>query len=117
MLLLEEEQALAEAIQSARVVQEFLWGKPNDSWGLEEWKRMFRKRVVKLEEVQRDNPHAEVELKKRLLQLAALSIALLGVIEHCGVPWEAAPGSPPSNLPQYADPFEDYPQYADPFED
>jgi F420-0:gamma-glutamyl ligase-like protein len=71
------------------------------------WKRMFRKRVVKLEEIRRDNPHAAVELKKRLLQQAALSLALIAIIEETGVPWEAVPGASPSNLPQYADPFGD----------
>ena len=28
-------------IRQTRNIQEFLWGKLNISWGLEEWKRMF----------------------------------------------------------------------------
>lgn len=48
---------------------------------------MLRKRVVKLDEVQRDNPHAKVELRKRLLQLAALSVALLAMIS----PYDSQP--------------------------
>jgi hypothetical protein len=98
----EECLALEEAIKAARRVQTFLWGEANGSWGLEEWLRMFRKRVAKLEEVKRDNPHAAIELKKRLLQTAALSVALCGIIDKEGVPWDAAPEAPPSNLPQFA---------------
>ena len=63
---------------------------------------MFRKRLAKLEAVQRENPHAAVEIKKRLLQTAALSVALIGIIDRDGVPWEAAPDAPPSNLPEFA---------------
>jgi hypothetical protein len=100
----EETKAVCEAIEAARQVQTFLWGEANGEWGLEEWLRMFRKRVAKLEEVSRDNPHAAVELKKRLLQTAALSVALMGIIDRDGVPWDAAPGSPPSNLPDHATP-------------
>ena len=98
----EERKAVEEAIVAARQVQTFLWGEANGEWGLEEWLRMFRKRVAKLEEVKPDNPHAGVELRKRLLQTAALSVALIGIIDRDGVPWEAAPGAPPSNLPEFA---------------
>ena len=97
----EEAEAVHEAIAAARQVQTFLWGEANGSWGLEEWLRMFRKRVAKLEEVQRENPHAAVELRKRLLQTAALSVALIGIIDRDGVPWDAAPDAPPSNLAEY----------------
>ena len=58
---------------------------------------------AKLEEVQRDNPHAAVELRKRLLQTAALAIALMGLIDKHGVPWDKTVAAP-SNLPQYATP-------------
>jgi hypothetical protein len=99
----EETKALGEAIASARQVQTFLWGEANGSWGLDEWLRMFRKRVAKLDEVRKENPHASVELRKRLLQTAALSVALIGIIDRDGVPWESAPDAPPSNLPGYGD--------------
>jgi hypothetical protein len=102
----EEERATREAITAARTVQTFLWGEANGEWGWEEWLRMFRKRVAKLEEVKRDNPHAAVEVRKRLLQTAALSIAMLGLIDRDGVPWDAQPTAPPSNLPQFAAPVE-----------
>ena len=100
----EEKTTLVNAIEAARQVQTFLWGEANGEWGLEEWLRMFRKRVSKLEDIKKDNPHASVELKKRLLQTAALSIALIGIIERDGVPWHASKNAPPSNLPQYKTP-------------
>ena len=60
---------------------------------------MFTKRISKIEDTNPKNPHALVELKKRLLQNAALSIALLTIIDknkkipnRCTIP---------SNLPQY----------------
>lgn len=99
----EEASAVREAVEAARQVQTFLWGEANGAWGLEEWLRMFRKRVAKLEEVRRENPHASVELRKRLLQAAALSVALIGIIDRDGVPWEAASGAPPTNLPGYGE--------------
>jgi len=98
-----EERILIEAIKAARVVQEYLWGASNRAWGIEEWLRMFRKRLAKLEEVKRDNPHAAVELRKRLLQTAALAIALMAIIEKKGVVWKAKKPIP-SNLPQYKKP-------------
>jgi hypothetical protein len=100
----DEIRAISEAITAARKIQTFLWGEANGNWGLEEWLRMFRKRVAKLEEIKTDNPHASVELKKRLLQVAALSVALIGIIDRDGVPWQAAPNAPPSNLPEFTVP-------------
>lgn len=44
------------------------------------------------------------ECRERLLQSAALSVALIGIIDRNGVPWDASPDAPPSNLPQYAAP-------------
>jgi len=94
---------MMSAIEAARQVQTFLWGEANGEWGLEEWLRMFRKRVAKLEEVKQENPHAVVELKKRLLQTAALSIALIGIIDRDGIPWKDT-NNTPSNLPSYDKP-------------
>lgn len=94
-----EEQYLIECVIAARKVQDFLWGEYNKQWDLEEWKRMFKKRIVKIDEIESSNPHAKIELKKRLLQNAALCIALLNIIdtsdfnETCDIP---------SNLPQYS---------------
>lgn len=55
--LTQEEQYLFDAILAARQVQEFLWGKYNNKWDLEEWKRMYRKRWAKIDEIDKDNPH------------------------------------------------------------
>ena len=87
-----EEQYLFDAIISARKIQEFLWGEYNSQWDLEEWKRMFKKRIVKIDDIDSNNPHAKIELKKRVLQNAALCIALLNMInndkinENCNIP-------------------------------
>ena len=100
MDLAKEEKHLHEAIIAARKIQTFLWGEANGSWGLEEWRRMFIKRVVKIEMIDKDNPHAMVELKKRLLQNAALSIALLGILD--GLREMKEDSVIPSNLPEFA---------------
>ena len=94
-----EEQYLFDSIIAARKIQTFLWGEANGKWGLEEWRRMFRKRIKKIDDIDLATPHAIVELKKRLLQNAALSIALLGIL-HFGSIAEDNPDIP-SNLPQY----------------
>jgi hypothetical protein len=97
-ILTEEEKYLFEAIMSARKVQEFLWGEYNKQWDLEEWKLMFKKRIVKIDDIDPMNPHAKIELRKRILQNTALGIALLNLIdkddlkETCSIP---------SNLNQY----------------
>lgn len=96
-----EERIMIEVMKSARSIQTFLWGEANGEWGWEEWLRMFRKRVAKLEEVDRSNPHCDVEGKKRLLQVSALGVALIQIILRKGIPWEASPDAPPTNLPQY----------------
>ena len=97
-----EERFLAESIIAARKVQTMLWGEANGAWGLEEWRRMFVKRFIKIEMIDPGNPHAIVELKKRLLQNAALSIALIGIL-HYGRPIDIVNDQIPSNLPEYAD--------------
>lgn len=96
-----EEKLIAEAIEAARTVQEFLWGERNAEWGIEEWRRMFRKRIAKIDGIDPENPHAAVEMRKRLLQNAALSIALMAIIDEKGVPGESC--ATPSNLPEYAE--------------
>lgn len=101
--LTEEEVYLYEAIMAARFIQEYLWGEYNNKWGIEEWKRMFKKRMVKIDDIDPNNPHALIELKKRVLQNTALGIALLKRLEDpvssdrikrddCDIP---------SNLPEY----------------
>jgi hypothetical protein len=96
----DEEIILIETVKAARTVQQFLWGKYNDKWGIEEWLRMFRKRCAKLEEIKKENPHATIELKKRLLQTAALCVALIGIVNKEGIPWKQKEKIP-TNLPNY----------------
>ena len=96
-----EEQLIAKAIVHARAVQDYLWGWANKEWGLEEWRRILRKRVEKLDELDPKNPHYNVELRKRVLQTAAISIALLTEMEKRNIKSGVHP-SIPSNLPRYA---------------
>lgn len=100
--LAKEERFIADSIMAARKIQTMLWGEVNGSWGLEEWRRMFVKRFVKIEMIDPSNPHAIVELKKRLLQNAALSVALIGIL-HYGRPIDIENNRIPSNLPEYTD--------------
>lgn len=82
-----EDAIIVEAIRAARTVQEFLWGHADGDWGFEEWKLMLQKRFYKLDAVRPGHPHATVEVRKRLLQLTALGVALLRIIDERGVPW------------------------------
>lgn len=100
--LSKEEQFIEESIIAARKIQTMLWGEANDTWGLEEWRRMFLKRNKKIELIDPENPHAIVELKKRLLQNAALSIALISILHH-GKPMDIDNDKIPSNLSEYAE--------------
>ena len=82
---------------AARRVQTFLWGLTDHYYGLEEYRRMFRKRWAKIDEIDLRNPHWPIEMKKRLLQNASLCVALvakLNKIDPAAV----------TNLPQYTKP-------------
>jgi hypothetical protein len=94
MPLTNEEEILYDAILSARKVQEFLWGENNSDWDIDEWRAMFQKRWVKIASIEPANPHGIIELKKRLLQNAALCLALLSILE------QKKPVKT-TNLPQY----------------
>lgn len=94
-----EEKQLQEAIVAARKMQEFLWGDYNGQWNIEEWRRMFRKRIQKIDDIDVNNPHAKIEMRKRLVQNAALSIALLRIIDEEGIPVKDC--DIPSNLEEY----------------
>lgn len=99
--LTDEEEILRGVIISARQVQTMLWGGANGAWGLEEWRRMFRKRVAKIDAIKEDNPHAHIELKKRLLQTAALAVALINVVDVAGAIPKRDDDAPESNLPEF----------------
>ena len=100
MKLTNEEEQIKEVIISARILEEFLWGEYNGQWDIEEWRRMFRKRIQKIDDIDVNNPHAKIEMRKRLLQNAALSVALMKIIDEKGIPTNKC--NIPSNLPQYA---------------
>ena len=97
--LTEEEKYIYEAIIGARTIQEFLWGQHNKGWDIEEWKRMFRKRIAKIDNIDINNPHAKIELKKRLLQNACLCIALMNNLDKDQITEKC---DTPSNLPEYS---------------
>ena len=87
--LAQRERAIADVIAAARTVQDFLWGPTDGSWGLTGWIGMFQKRARKLNEIDRDNPHAAVALRKRLLQIGAIAVKFMAYVEEHGVPWDA----------------------------
>jgi hypothetical protein len=83
-LLKKEEKLIKQAIINARNIQDFIWGddfilkSPFDpiKWGI-----VFQKRVDKINEININNKNSKVELRKRLLQQAALSILALKIID------------------------------------
>jgi hypothetical protein len=82
----EEEKIIAEAIANAREVQEFIWGEDSmdgvvNQNDLRIWVRLFQKRVDKIEEIRITHPHALYELRKRLVQQAALSIKAIELLQ------------------------------------
>ena len=67
MRLTDEEEQIKEVIIAARTCEEFLWGDYNGQWNIEEWRRMFRKRIQKIDDIDVNNPHAIIEMRKRLV--------------------------------------------------
>ena len=100
-ILSNEEEQIKEVIIAARTLEEYLWGEYNGKWNIEEWRRMFRKRIQKIDNIDVSNPHAIIEMRKRLMQNAALSVALMKILDTEGIPVNEC--NIPSNLPQYAE--------------
>lgn len=96
----EEEEQIREVIVASRKLEEYLWGEYNGKWNIEEWRRMFRKRIQKIDDIDVKNPHAIIEMRKRIMQNAALSVALMKILDTRGIPQDEC--EVPSNLPQYA---------------
>lgn len=96
----DEEEQIREVIIASRKLEEYLWGEYNGQWNIEEWRRMFRKRIQKIDDIDVNNPHAIIEMRKRVMQNAALSIALMKILDTKGIPVDEC--VIPSNLPQYA---------------
>ena len=99
-MLTDEEKQIMEVIIAARKLEEYLWGEYNGQWNIEEWRKMFRKRIQKIDDIDVNNPHAIIEMRKRLVQNAALSVALMKILDAKGIPTNDC--DIPSNLPQYA---------------
>ena len=97
-----EEQNMIEVMKAARKIQDFLWGHMNKDIGLEEFKRMFRKRVAKIDEIDMENPHWKVELRKRLLQTAAISVNMITKLDNNKIVHHGIHPTLESNLPQFA---------------
>ena len=94
-----EEKQIKEIIIASRKLEEYLWGEFNGQWNIEEWRRMFRKRIKKIDDIDVNNPHAIIEMRKRLMQNAALSVALMKILDTKGIPTNEC--KIPSNLSQY----------------
>lgn len=97
----DEEEQIREVIIASRKLEEYLWGEYNGQWNIEEWRRMFRKRVQKIDDIDINNPHAIIEMRKRVMQNAALSVALMKILDTKGIPTNHC--DIPSNLSQYAE--------------
>ena len=50
-MLTDEEKQIMEVIIAARKLEEYLWGEYNGQWNIEEWRRMFRKRIQKIDDM------------------------------------------------------------------
>lgn len=96
-----EDQSIIEILKAVRLIQEFLWGDMNDDCGLEEFKRMFRKRLAKIDQIDVSNPHWRTELKKRVLQTAAISINLITKLDNGKITFAGTHPTLPSNLPDF----------------
>lgn len=104
IFLSKQERVLFEAILAARNIQDFLWGFHNDGWDYEEWLRMLRKRVVKLEQIEQDNPHKLVEIRKRLLQVIAVGVNFITKLDGNNI---QDVSQHVSNLPEFSEKFVD----------
>lgn len=69
-----------QVLLAARTVQDYLWGpvpgqRPNKDYAA--WVEVIDKRIGKLSAVRFSNPLWRVEARKRLLQVAAVALAML----------------------------------------
>jgi len=82
----EEEKLIFDAIVAGRKVQDFLWGElslTKAPYHLNKniWTDVFQKRVNKIDQINFEHPSAVIELRKRLLQQATLSIQAMMVLD------------------------------------
>lgn len=79
----EDEAHIADVLRAAREIQEFLWGDEDEpGYDFDLWREMLWKRLRKLEALVPENPHAVIELRKRLLQTAAVAVAWLVALDN-----------------------------------
>lgn len=80
-----DEKLIAEAVLDARKVQDFIWGEraagDDRIFNQKHWIELFQKRVDCIGKIDVTNPSSVVELRKRILQQAALSIRALLVLD------------------------------------
>lgn len=80
-----DEKLIAEGILYARKVQEFLWKElsqlQSSHFNITAFVNMFQKRVDKIALINPSHGSAKIELRKRILQQAALSILALRILD------------------------------------
>lgn len=80
------EQEIIDAIVAARKVQDFIWGEQSfmfdNYFDKENWVRVFQKRVDKINTLDFNNTSWKIELRKRLLQQAALSVQAIELLNN-----------------------------------
>jgi hypothetical protein len=70
---------LMKIVKSSKYLQDFIWSDSVTNWDLEEWKRMYNDRMTKINNITELDQMSTVDLKKRLIQIATLSISLLDI--------------------------------------
>jgi len=80
--LSDEEKIMVDVMIAARKIQEFLWSDLNKDAGIEEFRRMLRKRLAKIDKLDVSNPYFKIELKKRLLQMACVCVNLIFQLDN-----------------------------------
>ncbi len=99
--IITEESSILEVMKAARSIQELLWWDLNSEIGLEEFKRMFWKRLAKIDEIDMSNSHWKTELRKRVLQTAAISVNLMTKLDNNLITHGGIHPTMPSNLPEF----------------
>ncbi len=80
-----DEQLVSDAILEARKVQEYIWQELSfiyNPFEIDKWVNIFQKRVNKIQDIDISHPNHKVELRKRILQQAALSIMALRILDN-----------------------------------
>lgn len=84
-------EKILDKIRYTRIIQNYLWGSHTytsvDSTNIEGWLSIFEKRIIKIRQIDFNRGESsKVELKKRLLQLAAVAVKALEVMEKQEMP-------------------------------